>query len=976
MRGRCDARPAGESCCLTLQGVRLDYRQRSTPLRTFAVNVGGFAARHPWFTLAWVTAATLLLAPAAARIDYSDDVLSFLPEGDTQVAEFRALGKRFGGLSIGLIGVQAPDGDLFTSERLNLIRKVTKSVRTVKGVAHSTSVTELRDITVIEEHGEESTVVSDLISAIPEGPADLRALKTRVLARDHVRGMLVAPDGATSLILVNLAPDVDAKKVADAIRAKADKLLEASGGALRFHYGGAPFIGSYVATMARADIAGLSPWVAIAIVLIVLVTARSLLGALIALGSVGLAIVWVIGFISLAGRPLTLVSSSLPMLLMALGSAYSIHLLAKILGNLDAEVQAPTGLDALGLGRLSAVTQALEEVGPPILVAGITTCLGFLSFLVMDIEPMREFGVCMAAGTALVVFLGLVVVSACAVLLPLKGRRGGRAPAWAVTLMTTSARFVSARPGVALFALIAVSAGAATMVSILPGAMSMRAFFAEGSEPVAAEDFLEQKLGGSVFLQVEMAGPMKDPLALRQLERLGATVSRHPAVTGVQSVIIPVLLAARGLTGEGRVPASEQASRAIGTLISEDPNIGLLVDHDWAHALIQIKIQGASGAEALALAHQLQADGARLGGKWAAMARGKMSPEQEALERKLVVDHLSSVLGPVPGLDAALQGNGGTLDAKQVEARLKSDIVDDELLFLKEGAELRPVSQVIAKDLRRMSPKNLAGLLEPLVVPEELEDRESYTKAAGIILSNLVGGLRAERTKARVERVAKLLPQGGKIDRAFLTRSLAVLDDPWAGLPAAQASDAARSVDLKVTVSGNPLVYDGMNRSVQSNQINSLFASLLLVVLTLSFFFRSLIVGLAATVPAAFTLLLVFAVMGLLRIPMDVGTSMVASIALGVGIDYAVHLVWRHGLPSAEDAERVLTESLTATGWGIVINALEVTVGFGLLVFGTLVPTQNVGLLTATAMVLSAGASLVLLPALLRGAAMTGKREK
>jgi predicted RND superfamily exporter protein len=93
---------------------------------------------------------------------------------------------------------------------------------------------------------------------------------------------------------------------------------------------------------------------------------------------------------------------------------------------------------------------------------------------------------------------------------------------------------------------------------------------------------------------------------------------------------------------------------------------------------------------------------------------------------------------------------------------------------------------------------------------------------------------------------------------------------------------------------------------------------------------------------------------------------MISSIALGVGIDYAVHLVWSHGVVPPERSDEALVGSLSETGWGIVINALEVSVGFGLLMLGTIVPMQNFGMLTALAMLVSATASLLLRPMLVR----------
>jgi predicted RND superfamily exporter protein len=158
-----------------------------------------------------------------------------------------------------------------------------------------------------------------------------------------------------------------------------------------------------------------------------------------------------------------------------------------------------------------------------------------------------------------------------------------------------------------------------------------------------------------------------------------------------------------------------------------------------------------------------------------------------------------------------------------------------------------------------------------------------------------------------------------------------------------------------------------MNRSVYRNQSFSMILSCSLVLLALTWFFRNFWLALAASIPAGITLLVTFGVMGIYDIPMDVGTSMISSIALGVGIDYAVHLVWRYGVPTRDEENEALSDSLETTGWGIIINALEVTVGFGLLALGTVVPMRHFGLLTALAMVVSALCTLALIPLLMRG---------
>ena len=61
--------------------------------------------------------------------------------------------------------------------------------------------------------------------------------------------------------------------------------------------------------------------------------------------------------------------------------------------------------------------------------------------------------------------------------------------------------------------------------------------------------------------------------------------------------------------------------------------------------------------------------------------------------------------------------------------------------------------------------------------------------------------------------------------------------------------------------------------------------------LILSIAFRSLRAGLVATAPTALALLVIYGAMGAAGISLDIGTSMLASLIIGAGVDYAVHFL-------------------------------------------------------------------------------------
>ena len=179
-------------------------------------------------------------------------------------------------------------------------------------------------------------------------------------------------------------------------------------------------------------------------------------------------------------------------------------------------------------------------------------------------------------------------------------------------------------------------------------------------------------------------------------------------------------------------------------------------------------------------------------------------------------------------------------------------------------------------------------------------------------------------------------------------------------------ADGPDAKEVGWTVSGQPVLYRGLSRSVTRNQINSLGGSLLLVWLIMSVVLRSPISGLLATAPTLLTLAVVYGAMGAMGVHLDIGTSMIASIIIGAGVDYAVHLLAAWEVGDAEPIERGAERAIEDAGHAIWTNALMVSAGFFVLTLGDAVPLRNVGGLTAAAMLVAAVATFTVIPVFAR----------
>jgi predicted RND superfamily exporter protein len=175
------------------------------------------------------------------------------------------------------------------------------------------------------------------------------------------------------------------------------------------------------------------------------------------------------------------------------------------------------------------------------------------------------------------------------------------------------------------------------------------------------------------------------------------------------------------------------------------------------------------------------------------------------------------------------------------------------------------------------------------------------------------------------------------------------------------------SDDFEVSMTGMPFIDMKMNRSLLTSQIRSLVIAILALILVVGIILRSFYTGLYATAPIIAAIVVLFGVMGIAGIPLNIVTVLVASIALGIGIDYSIHVIshFNHSIKSGKDLHSALEDTIMISGKSIFINVVSVSAGFLVLIFSEMVPLQYFGILMAMSMIGSGLAALTLLPVIL-----------
>ena len=524
-----------------------------------------------------IATAVVVLTCAAAwflkDLEIDPDIVGYFPADDPAVELFRRTGERYGGTSLAIVALRA--GDIFTVETLEHVAALTDTFATIAGVRTVTSLTDVMDI----RKGDEGIEIARLIDKydLPDTDEELRRARKNALGEEMIRGRLVAEDCRTTLIIARLAEDADevetARRLREAVTVR--RLPE------EVFFAGFPFQMLQIGEIVVKDLTTLVPISAVVVLLVLLACFRSFRGVLMPLATVGIGVVWILGLMGFLKVPLTIISDVIPVILIAVGSAYGIHVVNRFLEGSGTSEDPRT-----------RAARALASVGPAVLLAGVTTVIGFLSFIAGSyLLIIRDFGIFSGIGIVFVLIISLTFVPALLRMWPLstKAEVGNHTPVGGGTTARLGT-FVLAHRRAVLLGGAALGLAAAAGIPRIERKAAVLDYFRDGTPIRRAERLLTSEFGGSIPLQVIVEGDVREPAILKAMEHAAAFLDSLPGVHNVQSVA-DLIEEMNDVMGEGRmVPDSRAKVVNLWFLLEGEDIMEQLVAPDYGEGIIRATI--------------------------------------------------------------------------------------------------------------------------------------------------------------------------------------------------------------------------------------------------------------------------------------------------------------------------------------------------------------------------------------------------
>ncbi|MCX6095397.1 MAG: MMPL family transporter [Candidatus Bipolaricaulota bacterium] len=453
-------------------------------------------ADHPYVVIGITLCVTAVFLAFIPRITTDTDFSHYIDPNDPGLVATRRAEDRYGAQSLLMVAIENTQG-IFNQATLTKVAEMQAAFAAIDGVDDVTGPLNVQIVTGTET----SLWVGPAAprGTVPATAEEMAAYRDRLLQSNTARGYVVASDEQAAAISIRLKAGTNELAVTEKVASVAKEYNSSPD---RVHIIGLSYMNVVLAETMGKDLRILLPLVILAIILVLYLSFRSVRGVLLPLLVVILSTGWSVGLMGAIKVPLTIISFILPVILMAIGVAYGIHVLNRFYEAIDS-----------GLGRRTAVVETGLQMLAPVLMAGLTTVAGFLSLLNSVLVPQRDFGPFAAIGVAVAMVLSLVLIPAFLSLLRPPRQRAHRGESGFVNRVLSVFGWLVLRHRRSVLVVSAI-----LFVAFLSGLSILRIetaeteFLGKESPVVQAMNVLERHFSGSGQLMVEIDTGVRDGL--------------------------------------------------------------------------------------------------------------------------------------------------------------------------------------------------------------------------------------------------------------------------------------------------------------------------------------------------------------------------------------------------------------------------------------------------------------------------------
>ena len=876
--------------------------------------------RHPWLIVIVIAAITIFFAIQLPKAELDNNNIRFIPDDDEARMTSQYIDETFDSSLFILVALERKYGDVFDAAFLNRIREFNSLMEEFEIVGNVNSIV---SSDYIYAEGDSIIVRKIAGEEFTGSAAEIGALKQKLLSWDIYRRALISDDFRATQILIPLTITTEMAsrpEVIDSFIEIRDIAKDMFADCAEVYVTGLPIISAAINEAMSLDLKTMIPLVALVVLLVLFFSFRKFAYIALPLVTVVVASIWSMGAMPLFGVKLSVISTVLPVILVAVGSAYGIHVVTHYSEDIKEKWGAGTVISREEHRDL--ILEMIGRIGKAVLLAAMTTLAGFSSFCFTKVAPIREFGYFSTFGvlvsfiTAIALIPSLLIIRGPGHIKQKKG--AGASSSFLQSDFGIAAFFarIARRKGIVIFCVLVI--GVFTVIGLSKVIMDnvFVEYFKASSDMSRSDKYIREKFGGSkvvsVVVQADSSERLLMPDVLTAMDGLGkyleGNVSEVGKILGFTDLVKRI----------NQVFNADESPDGLSPSASSYSNSGNFGFDDFGF--------GSFGFDEFGFG---SFDDGNFADHSSPASQGVSDASQSPREKYLntiSADDLVSLLR-----QAASSGDSRSMDANSL-------IREMERLINYEGASYYEIPSDPAR-YGKMDDGDLQRLIANYLI---------------LLSGNIRSYANDPLSPTAIKTTIQLRTLGNEDTGRALNQIRGFIADNF-------------PKDINAIVGGSALVEDSLNYLVVQSQLISVITSIMIVFFILTFSYRSLFAGIIGIVPLSICILVNFAVMGFSGIKLNIGTSMVASVSVGIGIDYTIHYIeaFRREFLAAKGQGDFLLKTFESSGKAIIINAVSVGAGFAVLLFSQFIMMKDLGLLIALTMCSSALASLTLIPVLL-----------
>ena len=475
---------------------------------------------NKWLIIVLVCLGTLFFGNELKKLQIDADIVRSLPDDDVDARLLKKIGKNFGSNNMGVIILETDN--IYQPSVIEHIQLITDTLSEISGISSVSSLTNIINIKGSDYGIEIGKLVDEY--ELPKTALEFEKLRNNILNNPMYKGSIVSEDETASLIVFNIENDANVNIIAKEVIEKTTALQIPE----KLYYIGSPMLVTYISDLMRKDLTTLLPIAFLVIAIILFLSFRSFSGVILPLLIAVISIVWSLGSMAFLGIKMSMISNNIPIIILAIGSAYTIHVINRV-NKVHLEEQ-----------HSDTIKTALVYVFIPIMLAALTTIIGFISFIFGSyLDMIVDFGIFTALGTLFACLLSIFFVPAILSVLNFKNNTSKvpKDDSFITNyLLQPLHQLIANKPKtVLLIWLLLIGFSVANLFSIRRS-VDIQEYFKRDNPTRLAEQIMVEKFGGTKPIFVYFKGNMQSPAVLKKMLETSAYMEESPEVFTSMSI--------------------------------------------------------------------------------------------------------------------------------------------------------------------------------------------------------------------------------------------------------------------------------------------------------------------------------------------------------------------------------------------------------------------------------------------------------